>query len=319
MVKKPKPDWTLRVLEKPEDMAAIEELQRKVWPGSETDVVPLHILTTVAHNGGLVIGAFGDSGSPAQNSLIGFVFGFPGLYFTPDGPRPKHCSHQLGIHPGYRNRGVGFALKRAQWQMVRHQGLDRITWTFDPLLSPNAQLNIAKLGGVCNIYQRDVYGDMRDGLNAGSPSDRFQVDWWVNSQRVYRRLSKRARPALDLAHFLAAGAVILNPSHRNERGWPLPDLEISLHLAENLKIPSKNRPGSPHEENSNAPILLVEIPSDFQALREAEPELGLEWRMQTRLIFEDLFAQGYLVTDFVYLPGNQPRSFYGLSHGEATL
>src|SRR5258708_30988204 len=45
-------------------------------------------------------------------------------------------------------RSVGFALKRAQWQMVRHQSLDHITWTYDPLLSRNAYLNVAKLGAV---------------------------------------------------------------------------------------------------------------------------------------------------------------------------
>ena len=117
-----------------------------------------------------------------NDELIGFVFGFPGIEPTPDGPRPKHCSHILGVLPDHRDGGVGFALKRAQWQMVRHQGLDHVTWTYDPLLSRNAHLNIARLGAVCSTYRRSEYGDMRDGLNAGLPSDRFQVDWWVTYQ-----------------------------------------------------------------------------------------------------------------------------------------
>jgi hypothetical protein len=58
MVNKQNPDWNIRILEKPEEMEAAEELQRLVWPGSETDVVPLHVLVTVAHNGGVVIGAY---------------------------------------------------------------------------------------------------------------------------------------------------------------------------------------------------------------------------------------------------------------------
>ena len=33
------PTWNIRLLETPEDMAAVEALQREVWPGSETDVV----------------------------------------------------------------------------------------------------------------------------------------------------------------------------------------------------------------------------------------------------------------------------------------
>ncbi|MBK7451366.1 MAG: GNAT family N-acetyltransferase [Anaerolineales bacterium] len=150
----------IRLLETPEEMDLVEELQRQVWPGSETDVVPKHVLITVVHNGGLVLGAF------EEEKLIGFVFGFPGLEKTPDGPRPKHCSHQMGIHPEHRDSGIGFELKRAQWQMVRHQSLDHITWTFDPLLSRNAHLNIAKLGAVCSTYRQSEYGDLRDGLNA---------------------------------------------------------------------------------------------------------------------------------------------------------
>lgn len=312
--------WILRILEKPQELEAVENLQRLVWPGSETDIVPIHLLQTVVHNGGLVIGAYEGDGQPAwpeldalpnqavlpDRRLIGFVFGFPGLYMTPDGPRIKHCSHMLGAHPDFRGLGVGFALKRAQWQMVRHQGVDRITWTFDPLLSRNAYLNIARLGAVCSTYLRNEYGRMRDSLNAGLPSDRFQVDWWVNSQRVSRRLSKRPRLQLDLAHFLAAGAEIVNPTQTGEGSWPQPFLPGEITK---LEI-------TPGRED---PILLVEIPSDFQALRAADQALALEWREHTRVLFEDLFQHGYLVTDFIFLPGTQPRSFYVLSHGESTL
>ena len=106
--------------------------------------------------------------------------------------------------------------------MVRHQGIDRITWTYDPLLSRNAHLNIARLGAVCNSYIRDAYGEMRDELNQGVPSDRFQVDWWVNSKRVLRRMSKRPRPPLDLAHYLAAGIPIINPTRIGSDDLPRP-------------------------------------------------------------------------------------------------
>lgn len=318
-MKKNRDSWSLKILEKAEEMVPIEALQRLVWPGSETDVVPLHMLVTFAHNGGLVVGAFEGSkyaeeqGSesasqdPTNPKLIGFVCGFPGLYITPDGSRPKHCSHMLAVHPDYRDQGVGFALKRAQWQMVRHQGLDLITWTYDPLMSRNAFLNISRLGAVCNTYRRDEYGEMRDGLNEGIPSDRFQVDWWVNSQRVLRRLSKRPRRKLDLAHFLSAGAEIINPTEISGRGFARP----TLHTAEGWQFES----GKQGEEG----IFLVEIPSDFQELKAAEPDLALEWRRHTRVLFENLFSQGYLVLDFVFLPGNQPRSFYVVSHGENTL
>jgi predicted GNAT superfamily acetyltransferase len=302
---------TLHILETPDGITQVEELQRVVWPNSELDIVPAHLLLAAAHNGGLIIGAYGQepdearSGSSAPR-LVGAVFGFPGFYNTADGKRLKHYSHILAVHPDYRNQGIGFSLKRAQWQIVRQQGVDLITWTYDPLLSRNAHLNLSRLGGVCSTYMREFYGVMRDGLNAGLPSDRFQVDWWVNSHRVNRRLSRRARRPLDLAHYFAAGTEIINPTVIDGEGFPMPSGEaLEAAGAENLG------PGTP--------LLLAEIPADFPALKAARPGLALEWRLHSRTLFEKLFSRGYLVTDFVYLTGLHPRSFYVLTHGESLL
>ena len=305
---------TLRILEKPEDIADVEDLQRLVWPGSELDIVPAHLLLTAAHNGGLVIGAYVqdsagvEAGTVTESAprLVGAVFGFLGFYRTPDGQKIKHCSHILAVHPDYRSQGIGFSLKRAQWQIVRQQGVDLITWTYDPLLSRNAHLNISRLGAVCSTYQREYYGVMRDGLNAGLPSDRFQVDWWVNSHRVNRRLSRRARRPLDLAHYFAAGTEIINPTDMDKDGFPVPSNG-------DVDLPDDDSLGS------LVPLLLAEIPADFPTLKAAHPGLALEWRLHTRRLFEDLFSRGYLVTDFVHLTGMYPRSFYVLTHGDSVL
>jgi len=283
------PDTLIKLLESPEEMTLVEDLQRAVWPGSETDVVPAHVFITAVHNGGMVIGAF------QGEKLIGFVFGFPGLDFTPDGPRPKHCSHMMGIKPGQRDSGVGFALKRAQWQMVRRQGIDHITWTYDPLLSRNAYLNIAKLGTVCNTYRRSEYGDMRDGLNAGIPSDRFQVDWWVNTRRVERRLGNRSRGPLKLDDFSKA----------------------ELHPLYTPLVGTSGLPQPPeHFSPLEGSLLLAEIPSNFNAVKEADFAIARDWRFFSREVFETAFATGYIVTDFVH---ENERSFYVLANGESTL
>ncbi len=251
------------------------------------------MLITAVHNGGLVLGAF------EEEKLIGFLFGFPGLEGTPDGPRPKHCSHMMGILPDHRDSGAGFALKRAQWQMVRHQGLDHITWTYDPLLSRNAHLNIAKLGAVCTTYRRAEYGEMRDGINAGLPSDRFQVDWWINTRRVETRLGKRSRPTLKLDHVNRAG---LRPFY-------------SLHTStDNLPRPPEHVP--PFDDR----LLLAEIPVNFQDLKSKDFALARDWRFFTRELFETAFKASYIVTDFIFdnNEGN-PRGLYVLTHGESTL
>jgi predicted GNAT superfamily acetyltransferase len=287
------PSWNIRLLEKPEDMAAAEALQREVWPGSETDIVPAHLLITAVHNGGLVLGAY------EEDRLVGFVFGFPGIETTPDGPRLKHCSHMAGVLPSHRDRGLGFALKRAQWQMVRHQGLDHITWTYDLLLSRNAYLNISRLGAVCSTYRRSEYGKMRDGLNAGLPSDRFQVDWWLNTHRVERRLGKRPRPALTLNGLTRLGV------------HPLYDLR---HATQGLPRPPEHVPGLEDQ------LLAAEIPADFMALKAADFALARDWRFFAREFFETVFARGYIVTDFAWEPGAEnPRALYILTDGESTL
>ncbi|MBW8010111.1 MAG: GNAT family N-acetyltransferase [Chloroflexi bacterium] len=288
----------LKILSTPDEMEALEELQLTIWPSDGRDVVPAHILLTAAHNGGWVIGGFVDE------SLAGFVFGFIGMTSLPGLPEFKHCSHMLGVHPDQRGTGLGFKLKRAQWQLVRNQGIELITWTYDPLLSTNAHLNITKLGAICNTYKREVYGQMRDGLNAGLPSDRFQVNWWVHSERAIMRLSSRPRRRLDLAHYLDGGAETINSTTLNKANQP---------------VPPKEFPSLPREKEELPSMLLVEIPAEFLAIKNSNPDLALEWRNHSRTIFEDLFENGYFVTDFVFLPGVHPRSYYVLSHGESTL
>ena len=286
-------EYSIRLLESPEDMTAAEEIQRIVWPGSETEVVPTHMLITAIHNGGIVLGAF------VENEMVGFVFGFPGLETLPDGPHPKHCSHMMGVHPDWRDSGLGFALKRAQWQIVRHQGLNHITWTYDPLFSRNAYLNIAKLGAVCNTYRRSEYGDMHDGLNAGLPTDRFQVDWWINTRRVEHRLGKRARGSLNLEQFTKADLQPLYTLHTGTEGL--------------LRPPE-------HFSALRGSLLLAEIPSDFMALKEADFALARDWRFFTREVFETAFDEGYIVTDFIFDRNDgTPRSLYVLTDGETTL
>jgi predicted GNAT superfamily acetyltransferase len=47
--------------------------------------------------------------------------------------------------------------------------------------------------------------------------------------------------------------------------------------------------------------------------------LAQTWRFQTRSYFEEAFRQGYLLTDFIFIRGDHPRSFYVFSDGERRL
>jgi predicted GNAT superfamily acetyltransferase len=252
-------DFSIRLVDTPDEMAQVEALQAAVWPGSDVEIVPAHLLLTVSHNGGLVAAAFEGS------ACVGVVWSFLGL--DQRGGRLKQCSHQLGVHPDHRNSGLGFALKQFQWRWVREQGIGLITWTYDPLLARNAQLNIAKLGAVCNTYRRNEYGPLRDALNVGLPTDRFQVDWWLDSEHAVSRMEGSPRPEPTLATYRCKGAQVIDP---------LCDAPC---------------PGSE--------TVMVEILPDFLALKASDPGLALAWRLGTRRAFETLFAQGYTVTGFI--------------------
>ena len=275
-----------RTVDTPEELAEVEALQRIVWPGNDLEVVPAHVLLTAQHNGGLVAGAW------VEERLAGFVFGFLGFHEVAAARRLKHCSHMLGVHPDFRGTGIGYALKTYQREHVLRQGLDLITWTYDPLLARNAQLNIARLGAVCTTYLPNLYGPLRDGLNAGQPSDRVQVDWWIATRRVADRLDCAPGDRGSRVDLLAASAAWLNPPGPD--GAPQP-------------------PDSPFVVLSTGATVLVKIPADFLALKAAAPTLALRWRMGTRSAFQVLFGQGYAVTDFLRAPGPTPRAAYVLT------
>jgi predicted GNAT superfamily acetyltransferase len=281
-------DFVIRPLESIHDFLACEEIQRQVWGPGDAEVVPLNMLAAVTRNGGIALGAFAGSG------LIGFVFGFLGTSarYGPEAPatvKLKHHSHMLAVLPEWRDQGVGYALKLAQRDAALSQALRLMTWTYDPLESRNALFNIAKLGGVCSTYYCDYYGEMRDELNVDLPSDRFQVDWYIASNRVRTRLTAR-RARLEREQYASAGVVLLNPA-RLDAALPSPSETVTT-LSTNLA--------------------LVEVPADFQVIRHTDRALALAWRMQTRDIFRQAFARGYMVTDFVFEP-NPRRGFYVLT------
>ncbi len=274
-----------------DDFVQVEDVQRETWRDSETQIVPRHLINVTAHSGGAVIGAFdGDR-------LVAFVFSFIGTDDS-DPRRPamthlKHCSHMLAVLPEYRGFGLGYRLKLAQRDYVHQQGIRLITWTFDPLESKNAHLNITRLGSIATTYVIDAYGTMVDGLNAGLPSDRLLAEWWITSPRVRERL-EGARAPLNLASFTSVGAPIANASViAPDDGLPRPPASLT---------------------QPTGMFGLIEVPYDFQALKTYDAVLARDWRFAVRDAFSALFEGGYMVTDFFSEPyEGRLRSFYALA------
>ncbi len=279
-------------LREAQDFYACVEVQKQVWGMPDILVVPTHLLITAQKNGGLVLGAFNE-----QGRMVGYLFGFLGSTEPTSedqhaARRLKHCSHMMGVLPEYQAKGVGYLLKMRQRDHALSQGLDLVTWTYDPLESMNANLNLCKLGVVSNTYVRDIYGQMTDGLNVGLATDRFHVDWWIRSQRVTERIEKGAKK-LSLGDVLEQGAEQVNPATIGSDGLLRP-------AACDLTIATEQ--------------VVVEIPADFQGIKVTDLSLAREWRTHTREIFCRYFDAGYTLTEFLSeVEEGLRRSYYVLT------
>lgn len=283
----------IRLIEDHRGLLECERLQQEIWSFAEAAVVPDHLLLTAIKGGSCLLGAYDDG------KLIGFVFSLVGL----DGGRLQHSSLMAGVLPEARYRGIGYRLKLAQREFALKQGIELITWTFDPLQSSNAHFNLKKLGTIARRYERDYYGDMRDELNRGLPSDRFLVEWWLTSPRVEAKIKgSYCLPTLD--ELLSQGVELVNQS------------KSTLPSPFTLRKDTGTRRGEGEGWLSNAEYrldlqaekLLVEIPTDITEMKAENLELARRWRAETRAIYEHYLAQGYLVSEFITM--DKRRGFY---------
>ena len=121
-----------RVVEDPEELKAIVELQTVVWSMSASDAVPHNMLMAVIHGGGNVIRADLDG------ELVGFSLGLAALH----GDERLLWSHMAGVVPAHQGKGIGTGIKFAQRRWALDHGYNVIAWTFDPLQRGNANFNL---------------------------------------------------------------------------------------------------------------------------------------------------------------------------------
>ena len=234
-----------------DDIEAVVDLHGLIWVTDERDAIPSHILIALQHAGSLLLGAFDD------DRVVGFSLAFPGY----SGNEQFLWSHATGVLPEYQGRGIGQSLKLLQKQLAVEAGFSCIRWTYDPLQLGNANLNISHLGCRCNQYHMDFYGDVSDGLNAGLPTDRFEVRWPLSAEAC---VSVSALPE------------------------PQPILVVN----------SDDKPSDIKWSEATAPTVAVEIPGNINELRRNNLELARTWRALTRKVFTTLFVTGYDVVGF---------------------
>ncbi len=271
-------DISIKILTTNDEFFEVIKLQKIVWRLHDNDdCLPNHLFIAVSEIGGLVLGAFN------KDRLVGFLMvmvGFDKINGV------FHHSHILGVHPDFVLYNIGFRLKKAHYDRSKPEGIKLVTWTYDPLLGPNANLNISKLGGIVKGYKVNYYGEVmgESDLVSGIPSDRFWLEWYLQTQFVNTRLAKPAKPGVLLAEYNKVNQVVADNS-----GF--------------LRMKGFTKPASNK--------IMIEIPYNFQSIFDQHKDLALDWRLKTRELFISCFEQGYTVTNFLHInKGKEKGNYY---------
>ncbi len=252
-----------RELSRPDELEQMVELELAVWDCDARDVVPLSMLRALSGHGGLVTGAF------SGQQMVGLGQAFPARRRG----RPILWSHNVGVHPDFQSRGIGFGIKLAQRTWALEQGYREIGWTYNPLLRGNANFNLHRLGAMVSDYHVNYYGIMRDSINAPLPSDRFEAVWKLTDPHV-KRLVDGKKPTPVAKDFPADAFVLRADAHDH------PDLRDLARLPQ--------------------PYAFVQIPRDTLTLPADVQEA---WLIALRSTFQTAFAAGYVAVDFVDAEG----------------
>jgi predicted GNAT superfamily acetyltransferase len=252
----PSPDLLIRDLVSHEDRVRCVELQEATWGAGFTERVPTAILQVGPKIGGVTAGAFTPDGR-----LVGFVFGLTGIRRG----QLAHWSDMLAVVPELRGSSLGSRLKAYQRSQCEALGVKVMYWTYDPLVSRNAHLNLNKLGARIDEFIANMYG-VTDSTQMGTlPTDRFVAAWDLDDARIAQRLARRAAdaPLVASAPLVAGGP-----------GAPLPVVW------------------------PDAPVVRVDIPRDFPALLADDPAAATAYRAHSSRAFAHYFALGYQISSF---------------------
>ncbi|MEY4993035.1 MAG: hypothetical protein RIS82_157 [Actinomycetota bacterium] len=135
---------------------------RTIWQDGD-DVAPFDLILATVHVGAYCLIAEIDG------VAVGASFAVRGVF---DGQQILH-SHVTATTVS----GVGYQIKTHQRAWAVEQGIEAITWTFDPLVRRNCYFNFVKLGATAKEYLPNFYGAMTDSINIGDVSDRLLAYW----------------------------------------------------------------------------------------------------------------------------------------------
>ncbi|PZG08807.1 GNAT family N-acetyltransferase [Nonomuraea aridisoli] len=239
----------VRELREMAEFQRVNALFDDIWHFSPAEPpVTVELMRVLSHIGGYVAGAF--DGGRLVGASVGLLAAGGALH-----------SHVTGVTAG----GAGLELKLHQRRWALERGIDRVTWTYDPLVRRNAHFNLAKLGARPQEYLPCFYGVMEDAINRDDESDRLLTVWPLTAPHV-EALARREPYATPVP----------------------PDAAVAL----------ADEGGRPVRGPVDAETVLVAVPADVESLRRADPGLAKAWRLAVREVLGGLMAEGREVTGF---------------------
>lgn len=163
----------VRQLSSGEELTELRELFDLTWPSPSSQITQ-NFGTALIHSGAVLTGAY------LENQLVA---GALAIVSNQAGTVGLH-SHMAATHPDFRGRGYGAVVKYEQAAIAAKNGINKITWTFDPLVLRNAKLNILNLGVSIKKFVPDFYGQMEDAINANDLTDRLWCEWELAKPRA---------------------------------------------------------------------------------------------------------------------------------------
>ena len=282
----------IKEIDAEEDFKECVKIQQELVQLNEVGIVPAYLLKLIGENGGLTLGCY------LNEKLLGFNFSFS-AYSNKDGY--YLFSDTMGFYRSYQRKSLGYLVKQVQFQLALEKGASKVIWTYDPLLGPNANINIRKVGGIVHHYEMDKYSDVTYSKGVSIPADRFILDWQIQSKRVQSRILE------DHIH----GSLLPESFQKVFASRTIPVIYHSSHQ----KIHFEFREITDLYFLPEEPVVLIEIPYEFQDIKDKIPELAFDWRIKTRRLFQFyLNTHHYKVIDFYQLEENdEMRNFYVLA------
>jgi predicted GNAT superfamily acetyltransferase len=249
-----------------DDFQQCIELERAVWKDSDLGIMPIRLYLISKACNAPTIGAFDPDGR-----LVGFVHTMLALM---DG-RVVYHSHLAAVLEDLRHKDIGFRMKLAQRQRALEAGIPLIIWTFDPLQSRNAYLNLKKLGAIIRRYEPNYYGEgLSTVFGQGVPSDRLFAEWWISSPYVVSLLAGKKQEMGEVHATVVIPEdvnAIAAASVEDHLRWRLiVREELMRELSGGLIIRGIDR----HPERSESVYLLGEDDPQFSFERYSVPSAG---------------------------------------------